>query len=80
MFERNISQKDVYNTLCNGTVIEEYDNDEPYPSKLQCLIKSNRPIHVVSAYNIKQNEIIIITAYIPDREKWKDNYTCRIKK
>ncbi len=30
--------------------------------------------------NEEDNQIIIITAYYPDKEKWSDNYKTRIKK
>lgn len=48
LFQRNISQEDVENALLNGEIIEEYQNDYPYPS---CLVYGlnikNDVIHVV---------------------------------
>jgi len=41
---------------------------------------TNKPLHVVFAKNDEDNEIIIITAYYPDKEKWSDDYKIRIKK
>ena len=35
LFQRNISRQDVLEVLLNGEIIEEYENDYPYPS---CLI------------------------------------------
>ena len=35
LFQRNISQEDVEKALLNGEIIEEYQNDYPYPS---CLV------------------------------------------
>ena len=34
MFERDIFEIDVENTIKNGEIIEEYIDDEPYPSFL----------------------------------------------
>ena len=35
LLQRNINQRDVEHALLNGTIIEEYENDYPYPS---CLV------------------------------------------
>ncbi len=81
MFQRNISEKTVEDTIQNGTIIEEYLDDKPYPSFLKLGFESDNPkktIHVVYAQN--ENEIIIITVYRPDPLKWKNNYTTRIQK
>ena len=48
LFQRNISQEDIENALLNGEIIEEYENDYPYPS---CLVYgvnlNNKVLHVV---------------------------------
>jgi len=40
----------------------------------------DKPLHVVFAKNEEANEIIVITAYYPDSDKWSDDYTKRIKR
>lgn len=76
LFQRNISQEDVENALLNGEIIEEYQNDYPYPS---CLVYGlnikNDVIHVVCGANDK--ELWIITAYYPDNIKWKSDLKTR---
>ena len=60
----------LVDVLTYGEVIEKYADDKPYPG---CLIYGEargRPIHVVCA--ISDSELIIITAYEPDQEKWVD--------
>jgi len=79
MFERDISEIDIENTVKHGEVIEEYRDDKPYPSFLS-LGLMEKPLHVVFAKNEEDSEIIIITAYYPDKEKWDDDYKKRIKK
>ncbi len=48
MFSRSIEEKDVRHLLANGSIIEEYQDDFPFPS---LLIKgfscNNRPLHAV---------------------------------
>jgi len=79
MFERDIFEEDVEDTIKNGEIIEEYFDDKPYPSFL--ILKFwDKPLHVVFAKNQENDEIIVITAYYPDKEKWSDDYKIRIKK
>lgn len=80
MFERNISDEDVLYILSNGQVIQEYPDDNPYPSKLMvCKIKE-RFVHVVVAENISEKEKIIITVYEPDPHKWEPDFIKKRKK
>ncbi len=60
-----------------GETIEGYADDTPYPSRLILGWIGQRPIHVVAADNMMDNEIIIITVYEPDKEKWSDNFKRR---
>ncbi len=48
MFERDISEEDVEDTVKNGDIIEEYLDDKPYPSFL-ALKFYEKPLHVVFA-------------------------------
>ena len=80
MFERDIFEIDVENTIRNGEIIEEYLDDKPYPSFLVLGLNDGKPLHVVFAKNHEENEIIIITAYCPDKNKWSDDYKKRIEK
>ena len=79
MFERDIFEIDIENTVKNGEIIEEYLDDKPYPSYL-ALWFNKKPLHVVFTKNYEDNEIIIITAYYPDKDKWSDDYKKRIDK
>lgn len=76
LFQRNISQQDIENALLNGEIIEEYENDYPYPS---CLIYGinleNRVLHIVCGLN--EIELWIITAYYPDNIKWEEDLKTR---
>ena len=78
LFQRNISQEDIENALLNGEIIEEYENDYPYPSCLVYGINlNNKVLHVVCGAN--ETEFWIITAYYPDNIKWKDDLKTRKK-
>lgn len=76
LFQRNIPQEDIENALLNGEIIEEYENDYPYPSCLVYGINlNNKVLHVICGVN--KTELWIITAYYPDNIKWKDDLKTR---
>ncbi len=76
LFQRNITQEDIESALVNGEIIEEYENDYPYPSCLVYGINlNNKVIHVVCGLN--EIELWIITAYYPDNIKWENDLKTR---
>ena len=60
-----------------GEIIESYENDKPYPSFLILYTIEKRPIHVVFAYDDNEN-IVVITTYIPHNTKWENDFSCTI--
>lgn len=76
LLQRNITQSDVKEAILNGDIIEEYENDYPYPS---CLIYgvslNNQVIHIVCGLN--EEELWIITAYYPDNIEWENDRKTR---
>jgi hypothetical protein len=79
MFQRHVNEKDVRFVLETGEIIEAYMDDTPYPSRLILGWLENRPLHVVAADNIADNETIIITVYEPEQDKWTTNFKRRIQ-
>lgn len=78
MFQRNVNENDVRNILMQGETIEHYDDDKPYPSRLILGWINERAIHVVAADNTADNEIVIVTVYEPDKEKWSVDFKRRL--
>jgi hypothetical protein len=77
MFERQLGVEDVEAVIENGETIEDYPNDKPYPSWLVLGWRGARPVHVVVAHNLRDNELIVITVYEPDPELWEANFRRR---
>ena len=77
MFERNISLKNVSQTLQSGETIEDYSSEMPEPSRLVLGFQGKRPFHFVASENLETNVITIITVYIPDRDKWSKDLKSR---
>lgn len=66
-FKDDISVNDILYCIANGKIIEDY------PERKRCLIYSmldfDIPLHVVVDYSWEE-EIDIVTSYIPDSNKW----------
>ena len=71
--EDRLSYDDIFASVFQGTVIEDYPGDRPFPS---CLIYGNtydqEPVHSVWAYNQEVGRAILITVYRPDPGLWID--------
>jgi len=79
MFRRGISKDDVRSVLEGGQVIEEYPEDQPYPSRLILGWCGSRPLHVVTSDDSNTHETIIIAVYEPDPAKWEAGFSRRRK-
>ena len=69
---------EVLRTLQAGEIIEQYPQDEPYPS---CLVfgrtVEGRPLHVVCAPVPTERKLIIVTVYQPDPARWDAEFKRR---
>ncbi len=79
MMIRSIERADVLNCLQNGEIIEDYPNSFPHPS---CLVFGytikHKILHVV--VGIKENILMVITAYFPDSTKFEEDMRTRRSK
>ena len=74
IFKRDISIDLIKLAISEGELIKDYPDDKPYPSKLLLYFQSGMPLHIVIAENKVDNQIILITAYIPDVEIWDSDF------
>jgi hypothetical protein len=77
MFERGISENKVRHALEVGETIEDYSSEMPEPGRLILGFQGKHPIHVVASENQPANEVIVITVYIPDPNKWNKDFKSR---
>ena len=69
-----IKEQDVFEAIGNGQILEDYPNDKPYPSALILgFTGSKNPLHIVCAYDDKDDLAIAVTAYRPDPKRWIDS-------
>jgi len=77
MFGRQISTQQVRTVVENGTVIADYPEDRPYPSRLLLGFDQDRPLHVVFAYDAASCVGYIVTVYEPSLDLWESDYKTR---
>lgn len=69
----HLSFDEIFFSVLQGEIIEEYPYDRPFPS---CLIYGDsfngQPIHSVWAYNQGSQWAVLITVYRPDPNRWID--------
>jgi hypothetical protein len=66
-----LSFDEIFFSVFQGEIIEDYAGDKPYPS---CLIYGDtftgEPVHSVWAYNEDNQWAVLITVYRPDPKRW----------
>jgi len=64
---------EVFFSVLQGEIIEDYPSDTPYPS---CLIYGDtftgEPVHSVWAFSADNQWAVLITVYRPDPQRWTD--------
>jgi len=69
----DLGYEEIYFSVVEGEIIEEYPKDRPYPS---CLVYGDsfegEPMHSVWAYNQANGAAVLITVYRPDPGRWID--------
>lgn len=77
VLDSRVNSDIIKHVIQNGSIIKEYPEDTPYPSRLILGYEEKRPVHVVSAYNPADDTEYVITAYKPDLIHWSENFTER---
>jgi len=78
MFQRDVNEVDVEHVVKSGEIIENYPDDQLYPSFLVLGYTDKRALHVVYAKD-ENDTIIVITVYEPTLEKWLEDLKTRRK-
>ena len=79
MLERDIRIEEIENVVDSGEIIEDYQDDTPFPSRLMLGAPNDRPLHVVAADEPDSDITHVITAYVPDPEQWDATFKRRKK-
>ena len=76
MAVHGVDLEEVREVLAQGERIEDYPDDQPYPSALMLGWPGGRPVHVVVAF-LPGEVLRVVTVYRPDREQWDASYRYR---
>ncbi len=77
MAEQDIPRPDVLEVLNSGELIEDYPEDEPFPSGLFLGWRGVRPLHVVAAFDDGGDLVYVITVYEPDLGHFEPDFRTR---
>jgi Domain of unknown function (DUF4258) len=69
-----IREQEVTEAVANAEQIDDYPDDEPYPSGLFLgWTSAGRPLHFVISYDEEAGLAIVVTVYEPDPRLWVDS-------
>ncbi len=78
MFQRRIPVSAVETVVAHpAAVIEEYPDDEPFPSRLLLGWHQGEALHVHVAVDTVSETAIVVTLYKPDPERWELDFVTR---
>jgi uncharacterized protein DUF4258 len=73
-----IQVDEVVEALDAGEIIEEYPDDQPYPNCLSLgRTRAARPLHIVCAPVLTEQQLIVITIDQPDPARWEAEFKRR---
>lgn len=79
MLERDLSRAIVLQVIANGELIEDYSEDRLSASGLLFGWNDKRPIHVVVALDVDDEQVAVITTYEPTLEHFESDFKTRRK-
>ncbi len=77
ILERGVRLDAVFGALEAATVVEDYPDDTPYPSRLVLGWAGGQPLHLVLAGPTAKGDTIVVTLYEPDPELWEPGFVRR---
>lgn len=76
MIERGIEKEEVEKAIMEGEILEEHQQDKPYPKCLiMGFIREREPLYVSCSFD--GEEVYIVTAHWMDPKEWIDPWTRR---
>jgi hypothetical protein len=77
MLERAIRSSDALEVLLSGELIEDYPDDQPFPSGLFLGWRHARLLHVLAAFDGAREQVFVITACEPDLAHFEADFKTR---
>ena len=77
IFERGVRIDEILAALEAPTLVEDYPDEAPYPSRLVLGWARSRPLHLVLAGPTPEGDTIVVTLYEPDPQRWEAGFMKR---
>ena len=77
VLERKIKTENILHVVETGEIIEEYPDDNPYPSRLILGYCEGKQLNIVVARDEVTGICFLITAYEPDPALWNHGFRKR---
>lgn len=78
--QRRVTRDMVLTATDTFEVIEAYPEDKYLPSYLIRAEYGDTTFHVVFAVDVAENNVRVVTAYLPDSTKWDPDFRERLKR
>lgn len=77
--KRSITRETISSSVDQMEIIEEYPEDKYFPSYLLLSRYRNVRYHVLIAVDVAGNNVRVVTAYLPNPDKWEPDFRTRRK-
>jgi hypothetical protein len=74
---RFIRRKAILESHRSYEILEEYQKDKYFPSYLVRSVYQNDIIHIVFAVDLEEDNVRIVTAYLPNPAEWEPEFRTR---
>lgn len=74
---RFISREAILESHACYEILEEYQEDKYFPSYLIRSVFRKDIIHIVFAVDQKEDNVRVVTAYLPNPDEWERNFKTR---
>ena len=77
--ERSVSREEVVQSVEIYDIIESYPDDKYLPSYLVWTMHGGSILHILFAADIREGNVRVVTAYLPDPLEWDADFKRRKK-
>ena len=77
--KRSVTREVISSSVDQMEIIEEYPEDKYFPCYLLLFRYGSIRYHVLIAVDVAGNNVRVVTAYLPNPDKWEPDFRTRRK-
>jgi hypothetical protein len=77
--KRSVTREMIFSSIDQMEIIEKYPDDRYFPSYLLLFRYDGIYYHVLIAMDVAGDNVRVVTAYLPNTNKWEPNFKTRRK-